>query len=397
VIETLAAGGFESHDAEAGKHSFTASLVQELAHAAHTTDWLSIVELHRRLINRLQAWMPSISFTDDSYSLVQVDRHTGQPVFETPRRRIPIYNFLSKTPRTIVLSPLPPQGQKQLEDSLITLSAPTIQPQVVPDGPGILVTCRLRDQNVHVGKWKEWLLNAPDAAKGIQISAIYPGLSAVLILELPLVVWNLLRPSAAISFVAYTTGENHITDFRRALGLDPDELSETEGESEDEDDSSIVKRNKSSGSAKRRTGPRSRKAGRMDRERSSLWPEVFESDRAAVYNMEDETYCLSLAEMQHDDASSMAQKIVRAFAQDVGSPSTRYFCDEIKMFCSTASFEALSGGQEVPELVAMLDERSPTASSSSRMNGMQFLSYNQLYEALSRPVRYSYYEVVECH
>jgi hypothetical protein len=128
----------------------------------------------------------------------------------------------------------------------------------------------------------------------------------------------------------------------------------------------------------------------MDRERSSLWPEVFESDRAAVYNMEDETYCLSLAEMQHDDASSMAQKIVRAFAQDVGSPSTRYFCDEIKMFCSTANFEALSGGQEVPELVAMLDERSPTASSSSRMNGMQFLSYNQLYEALSRPVRYPY-------
>ena len=53
TLEAFSARGFKPAVSEAGKYSFTVSIVQELAHAAHTADWLSVVELHRRLINRM--------------------------------------------------------------------------------------------------------------------------------------------------------------------------------------------------------------------------------------------------------------------------------------------------------------------------------------------------------
>ena len=387
VIETLAASGFDQSASETSNQSFTASLVQELAHAAHTADWLPVVELHRRLMNRLQAWMPTVSFADDTYSLVQIDPDTGQPICETRRRPTPIHNFVSQEPRTIVLSPLPPQDHRQPSQSRIALSAPATQPQAIPDGPGVLVTCRLRDQNVEAQKWIEWLANAPDGAKNIQISAIYPGLSVVLLLEIPLVVWDLLPPSPAISFVTYTSGQNHISEFRRALGLDTDEASETS-----EDDSEGVYHLNTEKwhqlSNKRRKNARSvALSGRG----SSLWPKMYEDNKTALYTMEYEPHCLNLAEMQQDHTLTKTGKIIRAFVQDAGNPSMGYLCDEIEAFCSTTSFEALTDSQEAgSELVAMLDERSPPTFPNPGMTGIQFLTHGQLYDALSRTVCYSF-------
>jgi hypothetical protein len=379
VVETLAAGGLESASSEGGSHSFTASLVQELSRAAHTTDWLSTVELHRRLINRLQVWTPTVSFADDAYSLVQIDRRTGQPMLERPSRRTPIYSFLSKKPKTIVLTPLPPQPQKQSEDTFMLLQPPTGEDEAVPEGPGVLVTCRLRDQNVDVEKWRQWLLRAPDGGRAIQISALYPGFSAVLIIELPLVVWDLLPPSPAISFIAYTTGKNHISHFRRALlGFDGDESSDTSEDESDEDEGSQVTKHKRGSRGKDRRGSHSEGTPVA----SSIWPKLFESDRTALYAMEDVPYCLNLAEMQRDDNTSKAEKIVRTFVQETDGPSTRYICDEIQAFCAPASFEALFAGQEVaPEPVSILDERSPS-NLGLQENGMRILSHGQLYEAL---------------
>ncbi|KAK4154901.1 hypothetical protein C8A00DRAFT_32256 [Chaetomidium leptoderma] len=383
VIETLAAGGLESTPVEGSGHSFTASLIQELAHAAHTTDWLSAVELHRRLINQLQAWSPTVSFANDTYSLVQVDRHTGQPMFERPRRQTPIHSFLAKKPKTIFLTPLAPQTRKQSEVSVTLLNPPTARSEANPDGPGILVTCRLRDQRVDVEQWRQWLHRAPEGAKNIQISALYPGLSAVLVLELPLVVWDLLPSSPAVSFVAYTTGRNHISEFRTALlGLDPDDPDTFENESgEEEEPKRTSNRNRESNLKGRRSSKRSQEICST----SSLWPKLFESDRAALYAVEDAPHCLHLAEMRasEDDSMSKAAKIIRAFTQDADSPATRYISDEIEDFCIPASFEALSTGEEVaPDLVAILDERLSPGSHPA-MSGMRLLSHGQLYEALA--------------
>ncbi|KAJ4287033.1 hypothetical protein N0V88_007797 [Collariella sp. IMI 366227] len=374
MIETLAASSLEAALTKGENYSFTAALVQELAHAVHTTDWLSIVELHRRLINRLQAWTTSVSLTDDAYSLVQVDRRTGQPVFERPRRKTPVYACLSEKPRTIVLTPLTPQTAQQLDQAFLQLTLPTVQPQITPNGPGILVTCRLRDQRVDVWKWKQWLSDAPEAAKGIQISALYPGFSTTLVVELPLVVWDLLPPSPAITFVAYTTGDNHISDFRRALlGFDPEEQAETEeGGSDEEQERKGSKRSKD-------LSHKSRKNAHTP----LLWLKVFNSDRPAAYAAEGEAYCTSLAELHAEERGTKAERIIQVFVQDHSNPSTSYIRDEIENFCSQESLEEPGNVQEAAtEVVAILDERFPKHPNSPR-SGTQFLSKGELFETLT--------------
>ncbi|KAL2158162.1 hypothetical protein VTH06DRAFT_4730 [Thermothelomyces fergusii] len=395
VVETLAAaGGPEPTPMEANDgHSFTASLVQELAHAAHTADWLSVVELHRRILNRMQAWTATLSFTDDAYSLIQVDRHTGQPMFEPPRRRTPVHSFQSKKPRTIVLAPLPHQAREPSPDqSLLLLSPPTGQPQSAPaTGPAILVTCRLRDQHVDTEKWRQWLLGAPEQARGIQISALFPGFGTVLILELPLAVWDLLPPSPAISFIAYTTGRNHISEFRRALlGSDTDASSSSdtaEHESDDDDDddddpSTPGKHHKKTGRARTRPGRGTSERTATAQSRSSLWPDRFENNRSSDDPAEYTPYCLTLAEMQGDGKTSKAARVIRAFVQGADEPSCRYISDEIEEFCAPASFEALSCDlEDDAELVAVVDEPS-SHGPRPREHGMKFLTRGQLYEAL---------------
>ncbi|KAL2189199.1 hypothetical protein L209DRAFT_763766 [Thermothelomyces heterothallicus CBS 203.75] len=386
VVETLAAaGGPEPAPTEANDHdSFTASLVQELAHAAHTADWLSVVELHRRILNRMHAWTATLSFRDEAYSLVQLDRRTGQPMSEQPRRRTPVHSFLSRKPKTIVLTPLPHQVQEQSDQSLLLLNPPTPQSQTTPTmGPAILVTCRLRDRRVDTEKWRQWLLGAPEEAKGIQISALFPGFGAVLILELPLAVWDLLPPSPAISFIAYTTGSNHISEFRRALlGSDADDDSSDTAEYESDGDDGF-----GPGKHHKKTGRRRMRSGREADEttaqyRSSLWPDFFENDRASDDAAEHTPYCLALAEMQGDEKTSKAARVIRAFVQEADEPSSRYISDEIQEFCAPASFEALSCDPEGdPDLVAILDEPRSNGTHPGA-HGMKFLTRGQLYEAL---------------
>ncbi|KAK3313608.1 hypothetical protein B0H66DRAFT_566617 [Apodospora peruviana] len=384
VIETLAACGFESITPEVGRHSFTTSLVQELAYAAHTKEWPSVVELHRRLINRLQTWQPSVYFTDNTRSVVHLDANTGQPVFELPRRRTPIYCFLSKKPRTIVLSPLPAPVSSEPGEPFVFLNP--LQQQAKekdPIGPEILVTCRLRDHRLNVDQWKEWLLRAPPGAQGIRITDIYPSFSTLLLLRLPLVVWDMLPSSPAISFVGYVTGKSHLPDFKRRLGPALDTFSMQEDTVQEKNPSAAGDVESSPGRLS--TVARPRKDPGVCQTGQHLWPESFDSPHKRVYMMEDQSYCLDLSEYQYDTRTSKSEKIIKAFTGDVGDPSKMYICEEINSFCSTASFELLLEQQEqtfsMPSTI--VDDRwldvDSTSSGRARILGPQ-----NLYDVLSK-------------
>ncbi|KAK0703953.1 hypothetical protein B0T26DRAFT_794513 [Lasiosphaeria miniovina] len=277
AVETLAACGFESIAAEVGSHSFTSSLVHELARAAHTQEWLSVVGLHRKIINRLQAWMPRVCFTDNSYSMVQMDRQTGQPIFETQRRRTPIYCFLSKQPRTIILTPLLPSRFNQEQQPFILLNP---------------------------------VLDSPRVA----------------------------------------------------------ESSNMIGSSQPGDESKL---------------PGSSNHYPKQKSKRHFWPEIFNSDRWAVYSTELGNYCLEISGLQTDSTSTKAEKILKAFTEDVGEPSQRYICDEIQRFCSPAIFEKLieGKGELSSQLVAILDERSQEEESEAKI---LFLGRQQLLDVLLR-------------
>ncbi|KAK4139638.1 uncharacterized protein C8A04DRAFT_32864 [Dichotomopilus funicola] len=374
IIECLSAG---SLDAPTPQTSFTASLAQSLAHAAYTADWLTGVELHRQVFVRLQQANPNphsstLSLANDAYSLVQLD-HAGQPLEEARQgSSVPVYKVLGERARTVVLMPL---SQGPTDTPRIQLTPPSPQPPTTSTtsetGPDVLATCRLVDTHVDVHAWRAWL-NSPvshgektqENRKRIQVSALFPSPhgGAVLLLRLPLAVWDMLGPQhtpvGALSFVGYVTGEDHISVWRRALGGEV----ESESESESELDSELASDTEAGSEKGARNATRT--GGK-----STLWPKSFSSPAHA---RETVPYCLALAEMQGDtETETKAARVMRAFAQD-RNPAVRYVWDEMEAFCGDVGFEDLQGD----EVVAIV------GGDVVGEGGLKFLTRRGLYDTL---------------
>ncbi len=57
--------------------------------------------------------------------------------------------------------------------------------------------------------WLEWIRNAPPEAKDIRIEGKYDGFSTLVIVRMPIPVWNLLPEDPAYSFVGFIMSENY--------------------------------------------------------------------------------------------------------------------------------------------------------------------------------------------
>ncbi|KAH6612279.1 hypothetical protein B0J18DRAFT_77942 [Chaetomium sp. MPI-SDFR-AT-0129] len=377
IIECLSAG---SLDGPTPQTSFTAALTQSLAHAAYTADWLTGVELHRQVFIRLQQANPNpipstLSLANDAYSLVQLD-HAGQPLEETRHSTsVPVYTVSGEKARTVMLMPL---SQGPTDTPQIQLTPPSPQSPAIPTtsemGPDVLATCRLVDTHVDVHAWRAWL-NSPvshgektqEIRRRIQVSALFPSPQggAVLLLRLPLAVWDMLGPQhtpvGALSFVGYVTGGDHISVWRRALGGEVDSESGSESGSELDCESGS---DTEGGYSEKGLGKR-----RETRGKSTLWPKSFSKP---VHAHETVPYCLAVAEMQADtETDTKAVRVMKAFSQD-GNPAVRYVWDEMEAFCGDVGFEDLQGD----EVVAIV------AGDVVGEGGLKFLTRGGLYEAL---------------
>ncbi|KAK0624106.1 hypothetical protein B0T14DRAFT_428332 [Immersiella caudata] len=361
MIQTLAASPLDASTTTTDTHqSFTPSLVQELAHAAHSSEPLSVVELHRRIISRQQTVAPKVYFTDDSYSIVQVSRQTGQPIVEPSRQRLPMHNLLtSSATRTIVLSPLKTDAPTPLEQPLVLLSPPSPRPQShvdtdSTDGPDVLVACRLKDQNIDAEKWKSWLANAAEGAKGIKIAAVYPSFSLLLLVKMPIAVWDMLPVSPAMSFVGYTSGRDFSADLERALGKGK----EPAEESGERINGKVMAKVGPSGNQKTAVGYERQHGFNMrGAAKTSLWPHVFTQGRPEAYVFELEPHCLRMSEIFADDELTEPQRIIREFVRDAeDDPSGKHIRDEIQQFCEPAGGDRRSdtdvkGAEAVMEII----------------------------------------------
>jgi hypothetical protein len=123
-IALLAACGFESVAAEIGMRSFTNALVHELSEATRKAKTLSVLDLHRNVLNRLHQQQPNVILQQrNGKACVRTDKDI--PLFECPVWRTPIYVQLSKNarPRPIMLAPLPRKSVSSDSHDFIDLNA----------------------------------------------------------------------------------------------------------------------------------------------------------------------------------------------------------------------------------------------------------------------------------
>jgi hypothetical protein len=227
VMEVVTACGYETTAAEADQHSFTKALTHILAGASKGPPF-TIGELHGRILSRLKCYAPELEVVDGNY----VDTADGRLRLEPQVRRTPIYSTLCKTtpPRSIVLAPLRQLHATPTLDHGEETSDPSStgsstqcdsnkndQSQsrkrkrpLEDDGkcPQIILAVRLTKGGFDQESWLEWIRNAPSEAEKIHVEGKYDSFSTLLLLRMPVSIWNLLPENPAYSFVGFVTSEN---------------------------------------------------------------------------------------------------------------------------------------------------------------------------------------------
>ncbi|MCJ1351262.1 MAG: hypothetical protein MMC33_001246 [Icmadophila ericetorum] len=226
VIEVIAACEFESKAPLIGEHSFTSNLIYELEYLATRLPF-SAAALHTKVLSRIMWHNPRYE----------------QGGRGKEKRKTPIHILLSceAERKCIELSPLP-KIQVPVEDGVLQSKSSTDSdfqiseypgsPEVFPDSdvsppdsldfppqeiwpdarfrcPKDLITVALEEhQWLYRERWIEWLQSIPAFASCVHVEGVYKSESTLLILSLPVAVWDLLSEHVAISFIAFVRSRN---------------------------------------------------------------------------------------------------------------------------------------------------------------------------------------------
>ena len=221
VTEVIAACGFETWAPGVGEHSFTRSLIDELRYWSHGPT-LSVAMLHNKVLSKIKYWKPRFGMTG-----------------EHEHRKTPIYIVISHegNQRSIGLIPLqrngPPsvgrvdastqglhsessessiEAQSIADDSLLDSSQSSID-RVWPDRefhhPKVLISLSLEeDQSLHMNTWVDWIRSVPALIRYTKVDGIFKSSSTLLVLSIPVALWDLLPKDPAISFIGFVNSSN---------------------------------------------------------------------------------------------------------------------------------------------------------------------------------------------
>ena len=221
VTEVIAACGFETWAPGVGEHSFTRSLIDELRYWSRGPT-LSVAMLHNKVLSRIKYWKPRFGMTG-----------------EHEHRKTPIYIVLSHegNQRSIGLIPLHRNGPLSMgrvdtstqglhsepaesfieahsiaDDSPLDSSQSSLD-QVWPDPefhhPKVLISLSLEeDQSLYLDAWVDWMRSVPALIKYTKVDGIFKSSSTLLMLSIPVALWDLLPNDPAISFIGFVNSSN---------------------------------------------------------------------------------------------------------------------------------------------------------------------------------------------
>ncbi|KAI1300030.1 hypothetical protein F5Y03DRAFT_364814 [Xylaria venustula] len=193
-VEGLFAGGFESKVPIPGQDSFTKHLTDVLATAPESGRTLTIAELHRQIIVRLQSFHEQAIF--DANHEIRRCGITGKVLHTKSVRVTPSHLFLAgnEKPRLIALRPLN-GGKAKSKDTTALESKPS-------EWPKVLLAIRLLDDDHIEQEFRDWLLHAPPGV--VEFRGLFPSFSSLLLIEVPIEIWDLLPPCPAVFFASFT-------------------------------------------------------------------------------------------------------------------------------------------------------------------------------------------------
>jgi hypothetical protein len=247
VTETIAACGFESIAPQPGRYSFTNTLIEVLE------DWIdsppfSAAMLHNKVLSVLKHERPERA--QNGLRRMLECRRTPIHIVATSNPRLPSIELgrralskgssqESKKPQAIDGIENPPPIAPFESESTPTSKQPEcgnsrkrkqLHAEISEDindedyeVPRVIISLALeKHQTLTSDSCQKWLASCPTIVKYAKIEAVYKGFSALVLISIPVFIWDLLPEDPACSFIGYITSRNLLRCSPRNEGSVPD-------------------------------------------------------------------------------------------------------------------------------------------------------------------------------
>ncbi|KAI0434113.1 hypothetical protein F5Y09DRAFT_5587 [Xylaria sp. FL1042] len=206
ITETISASSWDAIAPNPGRYSFTSTLLEVLQEWKRKT--FSVAMLHAEILARLKHPRP--------------ERRNGNHI---EARTTPVHFMMTanhKAPSIELcripddtLPPSLPSVSTSGRNSFIEGRASTeeiIGSQPNESVPHVMVSLALEDdQNLNIEDWERWLASIPALAKYVQVQGVFKSHSTLLLLSLPVMVWDMLPDHHACNFIAFIRSNNLVT------------------------------------------------------------------------------------------------------------------------------------------------------------------------------------------
>ncbi|KAF4332850.1 hypothetical protein FBEOM_13343 [Fusarium beomiforme] len=223
IKETIAACGFETWTPRPGAQSFTHTLIEVLKEWASQLPF-SAAMLHSEILTRLKHAQPERSSQGrliesrktPAYILLTSDPLTASI---TLGRMFPEESGSVSSSRAIPDSDLRSLSERVQSDNYVS-AEDRIQALLAVGAKGqraaphVLLTISLEEEQVFdAASCARWLKQFPLLATHVSVESVYRSYSTLLLLSVPVVLWDLLPEHPATQFVGYVKSRNLLSDM----------------------------------------------------------------------------------------------------------------------------------------------------------------------------------------
>ena len=231
ITETISASSWDAIAPDPGRYSFTNALIEVLQQWKVRT--FSAAMLHAEVLARLKHPRP-ITINGKHFEarstpvhFMMTSNHKA-PSIELGRiipgnRRPPSPPEETNTTRPLPMAPIG-TGRGPAE-------AANTEP--TEDKPHVMISLALEDnQQLDLDAWEQWLASFPALARHVKVQGVFKSHSTLLLLSLPVMIWDLLPEDPACSFVAFIRSNNLV----KSTSSEPPVAAETTATARDGDE-----------------------------------------------------------------------------------------------------------------------------------------------------------------
>lgn len=205
ITETISASSWDAIAPDPGRYSFTNALIEVLGEWRLKT--FSAAMLHAEVLARLKHPRP-IRINGKRFEA----RSTPVHFMMTSDHKAPSIE-MSRIAPDDPQPPSPPQPSSSLDGRLLGRGSVEngcfTQPN--EDKPHVMISLALEDdQRLDLNAWEQWLASFPALAKYVTVQGVFKSHSTLLLLSMPVTIWDLLPEDQACSFVAFIRSNNLI-------------------------------------------------------------------------------------------------------------------------------------------------------------------------------------------